>query len=178
MVEPTAVQPTEEVAVAEPDGTGGLAAAGVAAEAPLAQISVLGVDGAIVFALETPLHITAGALKALVAEANGLRVSKISLALGEENMRDTRSLAAHGIEANAQAQVTLIIDPHDLETDKEALIALYNSTNGAGWRKKQGWLTDAPVGEWYGVTVEGERVVKIDLQNNNLRGLAFFCRIM
>ena len=174
MVEPTAVQLAEEVAVAEPDGTGGLAAAGVAAEAPLAQISVFGVDGAMVFALETPLHITAGELKSHVAEAQDVRISKISLALGEKNMRDNESLAAHGIEANAQAQVTLIIDPHDLETDKEVLIAQYNSTNGAGWRNKQGWLTDAPVGEWYGVTVEGERVVKIELETNNLRGLTFF----
>ena len=78
------------------------------------------------------------------------------------------SLAAHGIET--RAEVMMLIDSHDLETDKIALIALYNSTNGAEWGNKTGWLTDAPVGEWYDVTVEGERVVLINLMYNNLRG--------
>ena len=78
------------------------------------------------------------------------------------------SLAAHGLET--QAEVMMLIDSHDLETDKAALIALYNGANGTEWRSKEGWLTDAPVGKWHGVTVEGERVVKIDLHHNNLRG--------
>ena len=43
------------------------------------------------------------------------------------------SLAAHGIETQAEVMM-LIIDSHDLETDKAALIMLYNSTNGAEWR--------------------------------------------
>ena len=83
-------------------------------------------------------------------------------------MGDTRSLAEHGIET--EAEVEMLVDSHDLETDKAKLIALYNSTNGAQWRIKRGWLTDAPVGEWHGVTVEGERVANVDLSSNNLSG--------
>ena len=90
------------------------------------------------------------------------------LVLGGGSMDGALSLAAQGIET--QAEVMMLIASHDLETDKAALIALFNSTNGAEWRNKEGWLTDAPVGEWYGVTVEGERVVRIDLIGNNLRG--------
>ena len=71
--------------------------------------------------------------------------------------------------SDATAQV--VHEVSDIEVN--ALFKLYNSTNGAGWRNKQGWLTDAPVGEWYGVTVEGECVVKIVLRSNNLRGLTF-----
>ena len=56
------------------------------------------------------------------------------------------------------------------ESDKAALIALYHSTNGARWKKNSGWLTDAPISTWHGVTVELERVVTLDLSQNNLQG--------
>ena len=37
-------------------------------------------------------------------------------------------------------------------TECDALVALYNSTNGAGWTNNTGWLqTDTPC-SWYGVT--------------------------
>ena len=38
------------------------------------------------------------------------------------------------------------------ETDREALAALYNATNGEYWWDSVNWLSDAPLGEWYGVT--------------------------
>ena len=37
------------------------------------------------------------------------------------------------------------------ETDREALVALYNATNGENWFRSDNWLSDAPLGEWYGV---------------------------
>ncbi len=55
-------------------------------------------------------------------------------------------------------------------TDRAALEALYNGTNGASWTNKTGWLTDAPVGEWFGVTVELGKVVSVALTSNNLVG--------
>ena len=36
--------------------------------------------------------------------------------------------------------------------DREALEALYNVTGGANWTNNDGWLTNAPIGQWYGVT--------------------------
>ena len=143
-----------------------------AAETKLAvsQVEVLikGIDGAVVDACKLPLNTTAAELKVLVSKTTGQPISNFMLVLGGGGMDGALSLAAHGIET--QAEVMMLIASHDLETDKAALIALFNSTNGAEWRNKEGWLTDAPVGEWYGVTVEGERVVRIDLLGNNLRG--------
>ena len=40
----------------------------------------------------------------------------------------------------------------DLQSDRESLIALYNSTGGLNWVSDSGWLTDSPVGQWHGVT--------------------------
>ena len=41
-----------------------------------------------------------------------------------------------------------------VETDREALIALYNATGGDNWGENTGWLSDAPLGEWYGVATD------------------------
>ena len=56
--------------------------------------------------------------------------------------------------------------------DRDALVALYNATNGANWTNNTNWLTDAPLGEWHGVNeVDGEgRVVDLNLYRNNLTG--------
>ena len=57
------------------------------------------------------------------------------------------------------------------ETDRAALVALYNSTGGANWANNANWLSDEPLGEWYGVTVDGNgRVTVVDLHENGLTG--------
>ena len=49
-------------------------------------------------------------------------------------------------------------------TDRAALVALYNATDGANWIDNTNWLTDAPLGEWYGVETDATgRVVKLNL---------------
>ena len=42
----------------------------------------------------------------------------------------------------------------------------------SGWTHKDNWLTDAPLGDWHGVTVDPVtgRVTELDLSGNNLRG--------
>ena len=37
------------------------------------------------------------------------------------------------------------------ETDREALVALYNATGGPNWDGNNNWLSDVPSGEWEGV---------------------------
>ena len=57
------------------------------------------------------------------------------------------------------------------ETDKEALIALYNATNGASWDENDNWLTVAPLDEWHGVTTDDNgRIVELVLVGNQLSG--------
>ncbi len=48
--------------------------------------------------------------------------------------------------------------------DRAALIALYNATDGPNWVDNTNWLTDAPLGEWYGVETDASgRVVELNL---------------
>ena len=62
-------------------------------------------------------------------------------------------------EAVGEARVTVM-----QSADRTALVALYNATDGPNWVDNTNWLTDAPLGEWYGVDTDGAgRVVRIDL---------------
>ena len=61
--------------------------------------------------------------------------------------------------------------PGSPDSDRTALLALYNATNGANWTNNEGWLTDAPIGEWHGVTTNASgRVTLVDLRDNGLSG--------
>ena len=67
-------------------------------------------------------------------------------------------------------------------SDRAVLVALYNATDGPNWKNNTNWLTDAPLGDWYGVEVDDAgRVVRLVLggewdrearewTTNNLRG--------
>ena len=57
------------------------------------------------------------------------------------------------------------------ETDREALVALYNATDGPNWGNNDNWLSDEPIGEWKGVSTDGNgRVVRLNLWGNRLSG--------
>ena len=54
-------------------------------------------------------------------------------------------------------------------TDEDALIALYQATDGVNWVSNQNWLSNDPIGTWYGViTDENDRVIELDLSDNEL----------
>lgn len=56
-------------------------------------------------------------------------------------------------------------------TDREALVTFYHATNGPDWRNNDHWLSDRPLGEWYGVTIGKDgRVVELGLEDNQLSG--------
>ena len=57
------------------------------------------------------------------------------------------------------------------EIERDALVAIYNSTDGEGWYRADDWL--GPPGSepsWYGVTVENGHVTGLDLSSNYLEG--------
>ena len=56
-------------------------------------------------------------------------------------------------------------------SDRAVLVALYHSTGGASWDANTNWLSDRPIGEWHGVTTNGNgRVIQLALPGNNLTG--------
>ncbi len=57
------------------------------------------------------------------------------------------------------------------QTECEALVALYNSTNGTNWSNNTSWLQTNTPCNWYGVTCEGGNVTEITLYYNQLEGI-------
>ncbi len=50
-------------------------------------------------------------------------------------------------------------------TDRAALVALYEATDGPNWIDNTNWLSHAPLGEWYGVETDASgRVIALRLQ--------------
>ena len=70
----------------------------------------------------------------------------------------TATITATAGGASGTSQIT-VANP-----DRVALVALYNATDGLNWVNNDNWLTDAPLGDWYGVdTNAAGRVTRLDL---------------
>jgi Leucine-rich repeat (LRR) protein len=56
------------------------------------------------------------------------------------------------------------------QSECEALVALYNNTNGAGWADSTNWLTTNIPSNWFGVREEYGHVTELVLSRNKLSG--------
>ena len=71
----------------------------------------------------------------------------------------TATITAAAGSAAGRATVVVLDSP-----DRAVLRALYNATDGPNWIDADNWLTDTPLGEWYGVeTNQAGRVMGLDL---------------
>ena len=58
-----------------------------------------------------------------------------------------------------------------MNTDRAALAALYNATNGSSWQDDTTWLSNWPLGEWHGVSTDADgRVADLRLDGKQLSG--------
>jgi uncharacterized delta-60 repeat protein len=63
------------------------------------------------------------------------------------------------------------IEVNSFYRDSLALKALFTATDGANWNNKTNWeSTPLGTGNWFGITVSGNRVTVVNLQQNNLVG--------
>ena len=75
------------------------------------------------------------------------------------------TITATADDARGTAEITVTT------SDRAALVALYQATDGQNWVSNENWLTDAPLGEWYGVRVDGQgQVAGLSLGSSNLSG--------
>ena len=76
--------------------------------------------------------------------------------------------AADGETAEASTTVTVAVVG---VSDRAVLTAFYEATGGPNWGIKANWLTERPISEWEGVTVDDSgRVTSLWVAGNNLTG--------
>ena len=58
------------------------------------------------------------------------------------------------------------------QTNRKALVALYDATDGDNWKNKTNWSSNAPLSHWDGVTANDQgRVLWLLLGDYNLQGI-------
>ena len=117
--------------------------------------------------LDKPLTITDLEGKAMVDWTPSPSVESRSSELVE------RTLTAKVVdkEGGSIDESTLVVKTEDEDDLREALIKLYQSTNGDNWFQNFMWCSDAPVTEWDGISKISDDEYKIELSNNNLIGV-------
>ena len=56
-------------------------------------------------------------------------------------------------------------------SDRAALLAFYEATDGPNWKHNTNWLSDRPLGEWHGVTTNDDgRVTELQFSANHMGG--------
>ena len=73
--------------------------------------------------------------------------------------------------ATVSAAGTTTPSPTPATTERGALVALYEATDGGNWVENENWLADEPLTTWYGVVTDSNgSVTELDLSANGLRG--------
>ena len=94
-------------------------------------------------------------------------VSGLATAVGSGTARITATAGS----ASATAVVTVAVD-RSANSDRAVLEVLYGATDGPNWNNNENWLSDLPLGEWYGVETDVVgRVSRLNLGNNALVGV-------
>ncbi len=102
----------------------------------------------------TPANLEAGDLF-----GQGVAISETRIVSGTKGDDD------EGLDAGA-AHIFELED-----ADRAALVALYNATDGPNWSRRNNWLSNAPLSNWYGVeTNDDGQVTELNLESNNLKG--------
>ena len=105
--------------------------------------------------------------------ANGIAQCEWTLGDHDEEEQVVRAVL---VSASTQEELSepIYFDAYTEEDDeelREALIQLYNSTNGDNWTNNTNWCSDKPVEEWYGIKKYDNGEYDIDLFENNLTGI-------
>ena len=99
---------------------------------------------------------------------------KCDYATQHDAVKDEYDLAMTANEQVAVAEwlsLCQVGSEFDASTDKAALVALYNATDGPNWENNRNWLSDRPIGEWSYVSTDADgRVTGLLPANNRLSG--------
>ncbi len=87
------------------------------------------------------------------------------------SQRNDFQLWYHCLHGRPIPGYTAAPEPAAPPDNRDALVALYNATNGPGWKNSENWLSEVPLGEWHGVATDCDgSVIGLRLVHNQLTG--------
>ncbi len=95
------------------------------------------------------------------------------MAAGEREPAAARVKPQEQRQPTATPAPTITPGSPGYETDRAALIALYNATDGPNWDNNTYWNTNRPLDDWFGIDTDPDgvgRVTSLKRKNNGLRG--------
>ena len=143
--------------------------------APLVLPEATGGNGALSYFLEP-------AVPGLGFDGGTRRLTGAPTSTGSHRMT-YRAVDADGNTAVSDAAVlmfTITIHAAESQEDRAALVTLYNANDGSSWEWNTHWLSDRPIGEWWGVTTDYRgRVTELVfyLSGNNISDLSALARL-
>ena len=115
------------------------------------------------------------------------RTINLSIAVNSTGKNRTADIGVVTVDGTSSQTIRLIqnteiVSQDDLQTVRDALIALYEATDGDNWTNNEGWCSDLPLSKWYGIAGEfsytddtetelnGISRISVNLNDNNLNG--------
>jgi len=114
--------------------------------------------------------------KLSMQNAVGLVLAGIALGIGSIYWRGARNPATSPLPIETKTPkpslmpASSLSEPLIFEDESQALIALYENAAGPKWAHSDGWLSDRPPCDWYGITCQEEKITGLNLANNQLKG--------
>ena len=113
-----------------------------------------------------------GAMEACIEDFESIWISGDLKIRQLYQLRETLMLVGDREAVRPQCVVDGVFAIHSTLVELDSLIDYEEYTNHFGWQDQNGWMTDAHIGEWSGVTVDSRtgHVTDLDLAGNNLNG--------
>lgn len=126
-----------------------------------------------------------GTFDVYVANADGSELTQITRTEGDSGALNPRwspggtrivfgnlvgDLYVVNVESLSIGAAQTFTQPTDTQ-ESAVLTAIYEATNGDGWNDNNGWLSSNPLDQWKGVSIQGGRVIGLDLSANGLMGV-------
>ena len=119
----------------------------------------------------TTLYLSHNQLSGSIPSALGNLANLTTLYLSHNQLSGCIPASWRNVQYNDLDRIGLHFCSAQALADRDVLVALYNATNGANWTRNDNWLSNRPLGEWYGVTTDANgRVTELDLTQNRLSG--------
>lgn len=64
----------------------------------------------------------------------------------------------------------LLANSQDRQADSLVLVEIYHQLDGSNWQNPENWLSDESLDEWKGIQMENDRVVKLEIIQQNAVG--------